>query len=453
MVTELVVAGITTYVYHKISYSIKYKDEIKIKEKWDKIMSAAGLKNKNEYNNTFNIKEITKTDYGYKTVVNIPDGLDSDKLKSLKTTLQDNLKCLVELDKQRFSNYITVKIITNPLNDLIFKHVKTKPYELFLGYDYTGKPVILNLNKFPHLLIGGVTGTGKSRLVYTILTNLIHNNSAKEIEVYLTQIRKKDLKHFKVCEQIKWYAERLDETKDMFTRIDKIIEKRTVTIDNSDCDNIEEYNQKSKIKMKYIYIFAEEFSFYMPDNSDDEEIAKLKASTLKYLKNIIMSGRSVGANVICSVQRSTVDNIPSSIKSQMTRVTFRQMSKINSDNIIECGDAVGLEEKETILFTNQYVYIKTPYIDKKIILDNIKSRLLDVPVQPKVQNQFKIHYERHKPTPEEFSKMKDITIRNISVDKNTSTINTEFKESKISIKTKKRKNGIINISEVRKNAN
>ncbi|MFT8312930.1 MAG: FtsK/SpoIIIE domain-containing protein [Clostridium sp.] len=440
MITEFVVAGITTYAYQKIHYNIKHKDEKQIIKKWNKIMFAAGIKNKEDISDTFKIININKTKYGFNCKVNIPDGFDADKLEGLKTIIQDNFKCLCEFDKQRFTNYTTVKIITNPLNNLTFKPEKTKPYEILLGYDYTGKPVILNMNRFSHLLIAGVVGTGKSRLGFTILTNLIHNHSEKEIEIYLTQLKKKDYKHFKFCKQVKQFSERLDETRDMFARLDKIIDKRTETIDKADAENIEEYNQKSKIKMKYIYLFAEEFSFYMEDKSDDEDTEKLKASALQHLKNIIVAGRSVGINVICTVQRTTVDNIPSTIKSQMSRITFRQMSVLNSTNIIESSDAVGLEEKECILFTNQYVRIKTPYIDKEIIQDNIKDSLLNIPVQSKVQNE--MHYERHKPTPEEFAKMKDCTVR----------VKQTITNTKVNIKVKKRKNGVINLDEVKKDA-
>lgn len=60
MITELVVAGITTYAYQKIHYNISHKDEKEIIKKWNKIMIAAGIKNKEDITDTFNINKILK---------------------------------------------------------------------------------------------------------------------------------------------------------------------------------------------------------------------------------------------------------------------------------------------------------------------------------------------------------------------------------------------------------
>lgn len=442
MITELVVAGITTYCYQKIHYNITHKGEKELTKKWNKIMVAAGVKNKNDISNTFNINKITKTKYGYNCQVDIPDGLSSEKLESIKETLQDNLKCLCEFDKDRFTNYTNMKIITNPLNNLTFKPVKTKPYEILLGYRVDASPVLLNLNKFSHLLVAGVVGTGKSRLGFTILTNLIHNHTNKEIELYLSQIKKNDYRHFKNCNQVKMYCNKIADVKLMMIHLDEMIDRRTKMLDKLDAENISEYNQTAKIKIKYAYIFVEEFSFFMPDTSDNEIISELKSSILFHLKNIILAGRSVGINVITTVQRTTVDCLPSTIKSQMSRITFRQNSTINSTNIIENADAVGLLPQECILFTNDYTRIKTPYIDKQIIKSYIKDT-------DNLNAKSQLHYEWHRVTKEELAKMKDITVH-----KTTTNTKASIKENitKSIQNVKKRKNGVINLKDVKKDA-
>jgi S-DNA-T family DNA segregation ATPase FtsK/SpoIIIE len=445
MITELALFGLVGYGY----YRNNHKDELQIKDKWDKIMVGAGIKNKQEDNKTYLITKISRTAYGFNCRVNIPDGLSFERLESMRKTIEDNMKCLCEFTKDNFSNYAYMKIITNPQNNLTFKPVKSKPFELLIGYDYSGKAIFINMNKFPHLLIGGVTGTGKSRLNFIILTNLIHNHNEKEIELYLTQVRKKDLKHFKNCNQVKWYAEDLQDTKLMFQHVDRLIQRREDIIEKAGAENIDEFNKISKIKMKYDYVFAEEFSFYMPDASDNEDTAKLKAETLGYLKNIILSGRGVGVFVITSVQRTTIDNIPSTIKSQMSRITFRQMSDLNSINIIECGDAVGLQNQEAILFTNEYKKIKTPFIDKNIIHENIKYSLPDnqqVKVQEKVQDNVVRSFKWHIPTKEEWKEIKD-SIPLINAPELMKPIG-QLPRAK-----KNKKNGVISLSEVKNSVN
>ncbi|MEW9093920.1 MAG: FtsK/SpoIIIE domain-containing protein [Clostridiaceae bacterium] len=443
MYTEIALWGLGCYGYHRL----KTKGEREIKKKWNKIMVGAGIKNKEDKARTFEIKHIETTRYGYLCKVSIPAGLNFKRIEELKPTIEDNLKCLCEVTKDRFSNYINIEIIINPLNNLKFTPVKTKPYELFLGYDFTGKPVVLNQNKFPHLLIAGTTGTGKSRLVFVMLTNLIHNHSNKEIELYLTQVRKRDLKHFRYCKQTKFYATTMEETNIMLERLCKIIERRENIIDKAGCENIEEYNKIARQKMKCFYICAEEFSFYMPDPSDTAREKEQKEKALSYLKNIILTGRAVGGFVITSLQRTTVDNIPATLKSQMARVTFRQMSDINSINAIESTGAVGLENQEAILFTNTHTKFKTVEINKYIIKESIKDSSKDI-VQEKVQDAgHSFNYSWKIPSLEEWKQIKD-NIQLMNVPEKLEPIGQYNPPKKIF-----KKKGVVSLEEVRNNVN
>ena len=370
MIVEFGVAGVLTYCVHKY----RTRDIEAIKSKWYKIMSGANAYSKN--NVTYEIKTIDKYNFGYRLKIKLNDGLTFKKLEDMQNTLIDNYGCVVEVKKLKSTNLASVDIVTNPLNNLEFVPIKTKPYEAFIGYDFRGDPVVLNLARFPHLLIAGVTGSGKSRVVFSILTNLINNFDEKTINIYLTQVKKNDLRHFKHCEQVKMYARTLEDTLLMFSKINTIIDKRIVTLEKADVENIGDYNKKFKNKrMKYIYVSADEFSFYMPDNSDTQEVKEIKEKALKELKDIILAGRSVGVFVICSLQRTTVDNMPSTIKSQMTRLSFRQISSLNSNNILESDAAVGLDIQEAVLLTNEYIFLRTATID-----DNIMRKYLPQPV-------------------------------------------------------------------------
>lgn len=362
MFIEFGIAGAITYVAHKY----RTRDIESIKNRWYRIMEGANLYSKN--NTTYKIEKVDKYDFGYRLKVKISDGLTFKKLEEIQDTLMDNYGCVVEVKKIKNTNMANVDIITNALNNLEFIPVKTKPYEVFLGYDFRGYPVILNLARFPHLVIAGVVGSGKSRVVFSILTNLIYNFTERDINIYMTQVKKADLRHFKDCEQVKMFARTLEDTKLMFTKINSIIDKRVKLLEEANVENIGDYNRKyNNKKLKYIYVFADEFSFYMPDSSDSEDVKEVKEKALKELKDIILVGRSVGAFVATSLQRTTVDNIPSTIKSQMTRLSFRQISSINSTNVLENDMAMGLDIQEAVLLTNEYTKLRTATIDDEIM--------------------------------------------------------------------------------------
>lgn len=362
MIVEFGIAGAITYVAHKY----RTRDIEAIRRKWYSVMAGADMYSKT--GRTYEIQRIDKHDFGYRLKVKLNDGLPFKKLEGLQDTLIDNFGYRVEVENMENTNKANVDIITKSLNNLEFRPVKTNANEIFLGYDYKGEPVVLNLARFPHLIIAGVVGSGKSRILFSILTNLIYNFSEREINIYMTQVKKADLRHFKDCDQVKMFARTLEDTELMFTKINSIIDKRVDMLEKADVENIEDYNRKYKNKkMKYIYLFADEFSFYMPDASDAEDIKEIKEKALKELKDIILVGRSVGAFVVTSLQRTTVDNMPSTIKSQMTRLSLRQTSSINSTNILENDSAVGLNIQEAVLLTNEYVKLRTANINENIM--------------------------------------------------------------------------------------
>jgi hypothetical protein len=77
--------------------------------------------------------------------------------------------------------------------------------QLFMGYTIDLRPVIIDMSKYPHLLITGGTGGGKSKLVEIIMTNLALNCTPEELELYYLQLSKDDnfkyelLEHCKGC--------------------------------------------------------------------------------------------------------------------------------------------------------------------------------------------------------------------------------------------------------------
>lgn len=136
---------------------------------FNNVMKGAGVKNHND--NTYKLRDIKKTNYGYCSRVMIPNGKNHEELEELKTTLEDNLKASIELENKNYQCYM--KVIENKFNNVIYTPVKLKPNEIFLGYDISGKITKVDMHKHPHVLIAGLTGSGKSRLMMIILTNLI----------------------------------------------------------------------------------------------------------------------------------------------------------------------------------------------------------------------------------------------------------------------------------------
>lgn len=271
---------------------------------------------------------------------------------------------------------IDLKLIDNSKFEKNYEIVPQKDYEVLTGYkDYT--PNLINMNRFPNMLIGGDVGTGKSRFLMVLLSNLIAN--CPDVELYFMQIRKSDLILFKDCKQCKYIARDLTKARNLLKHIndlcierDQIIEQYTVS---DGIFNIEDYNRHFKNnKMKYVYLVLEEFSFFMPNGADSKEEKQLKREILGYIRQIVNSSRSVGVFTITSLQKPTKDSIPTDIKSQLSvRVAFKLLDKENSIVILGNSSATKLKPLEAIIRTNNQSIVNIPLIHHKAIMRAIKE--------------------------------------------------------------------------------
>ena len=271
---------------------------------------------------------------------------------------------------------IDLKLIDNSKFEKNYEVIPQQEFEILTGYkDY--KPNLVNMNRFPNVLIGGDTGSGKSRFLMVLLSNLIAN--CPDVELYFMQIRKSDLILFKDCKQCKYIARDLTKARNLLKHIndlcierDAIIEQYTVS---DGILNIEDYNRHFKNnKMKYVYLVLEEFSFFMPNGADSKEEKQLKREILGYIRQIVNSSRSVGVFTITSLQKPTKDSIPTDIKSQLSvRVAFKLLDKENSIVILGNSSATKLKPLEAIIRTNNQSIVNIPLIHHKAIMRAIKE--------------------------------------------------------------------------------
>lgn len=384
MITEFLIAGAGLYIYRKTEKLVKegipkiknkieqykHRDLLELNEIWCTLLHNVGLENKQ--GETFSIYKAKEVPYGYYLILNIPSGKNFEDLNKIKDTIQNAFGAVVLLSETKTKKYIAMEIYDKVPERIQFTPVKTKPYQILLGYEYSGKAVLMDMSKFFNLVVGGVVGTGKSRLVYVMLTNLIVNHTPEEVEIFMAQTKKSDLSIFSKAKNVKMFATSLEEATAVFQKVIRIIESRNKRFNEAQCLDINEYNEENQgRKMSRVYLFVEESSFLMTDECDNESEKESKSKIKRALREITRTGRFAGVNVIMVTQRATAEMLDPSQKTNFCRVTGRQMSAINSQNIIESTDAVGLENGEFILFENDYRRFRTPIIDKNIVKEHI----------------------------------------------------------------------------------
>jgi len=204
-----------------------------------------------------------------------------------------------------------------------------------VGKDISGMPIVANLDKMPHLLIAGQTGSGKSVMINAVLTSLLYRNSPSDLKLILVDPKQVELKPYddiphlltpvitepeKCISALKWAVAEM--------------ERRYRELAEMHKRNINEYNAvKQEAGMPYIVIVIDELAELMMMAARDVESLVVR---------IAQKARAVGIHLVLATQRPSVDVITGLIKANIpARVAFTTASQVDSRTII---DQVGAEK-------------------------------------------------------------------------------------------------------------
>lgn len=209
------------------------------------------------------------------------------------------------------------------------------PLGVVIGKDIAGLPIVGSLDKMPHMLVAGQTGSGKSVMINALLTSLLYRNSPSDLKLILVDPKQvemapyADIPHLltpvitepeKCISALKWAVAEM--------------ERRYRTLAEAKKRNIGEYNAiKQEEGMPYIVIVIDELADLMMMAARDVEALIVR---------IAQKARAVGIHLVLATQRPSVDVITGLIKANVpARVAFTVTSQVDSRTII---DGVGAEK-------------------------------------------------------------------------------------------------------------
>ncbi len=218
---------------------------------------------------------------------------------------------------------------------------------LALGRDVSGSPIYAGLEKMPHMLIAGATGTGKSVNINSILLSLLYKHSPDVLKMILVDPKRveltlyNDIPHLitpvitdkkKVLGALKWTVSEMD--------------RRYDQLSNVSCRDIFSYNAKMSEKkesiMPLIVVVIDELADLMASYGRDIEAAIVRLAQMS---------RAVGIHLIVSTQRPSVEVITGLIKANITsRVAFQVASQVDSRTILDMAGAEKLLGRGDMLF-------------------------------------------------------------------------------------------------------
>ncbi|WP_212922311.1 DNA translocase FtsK [Ornithinibacillus bavariensis] len=246
----------------------------------------------------------------------------------------------------------------------------SSPLTVALGLNIEGAPIVTNIQKMPHGLIAGATGSGKSVCINTILLSLIYKASYEDVKFLLIDPKMVELSPYNgiphlvspvitdvkaATAALKWAVNEMEERYERFVQ--------------EGVRDIERYNQKvikqnrMHEKMPFIVIVIDELADLMMVSPQDVEDA---------ISRIAQKARACGIHLLLATQRPSVDVLTGLIKANIpTRIAFSVSSQVDSRTIIDSGGAEKLLGKGDMLFiengAGKSVRLQGPFVSDEEI--------------------------------------------------------------------------------------
>jgi S-DNA-T family DNA segregation ATPase FtsK/SpoIIIE len=222
-----------------------------------------------------------------------------------------------------------------------------------LGRDITGEAVLAELNKMPHLLVAGATGSGKSVCINAIVSSILMRAKPHEVKLMMIDPKMVELNVYNGIPHL--LAPVVTNPKKASQALQKVVsemERRYELFSHTGTRNIEGYNEHIRKQnmeegmkqplLPFIVVIVDELADLMMVASSDVEDA---------ITRLAQMARAAGIHLIIATQRPSVDVITGVIKANIpSRIAFAVSSQTDSRTILDMGGAEKLLGRGDMLF-------------------------------------------------------------------------------------------------------
>ncbi|KGX88387.1 FtsK/SpoIIIE family DNA translocase [Pontibacillus litoralis] len=249
------------------------------------------------------------------------------------------------------------EVATVSLREVIESHTSHSKSKLLfgLGRDIGGGSVVSELNKMPHLLVAGATGSGKSVCINGIITSILMRAKPHEVKMMMIDPKKVELNVYNGIPHL--LTPVVTDPKKASRALKKVVdemERRYDLFSDTSTRNIEGYNEhirkynvhvseeEQQPQLPYIVVLVDELADLMMVASNDVEDA---------ITRLAQMARAAGIHLIIATQRPSVDVITGVIKANIpSRIAFSVSSATDSRTILDTGGAEKLLGRGDMLF-------------------------------------------------------------------------------------------------------
>lgn len=223
-----------------------------------------------------------------------------------------------------------------------------------LGRDIMGNVKCVEINKTPHMLVAGATGSGKSVCINNIILSVIMRSTPDEVKMVLVDPKKVEFNAYEGIPHLLMPV--VTDPKKASAALQKIVvemDDRYETFKNSGTKNISTYNEYIEKqlkknpdcglkKMPFILVIIDELADLMLVAAKEVEDSIMRITQL---------ARAAGIHLIVATQRPSTDVITGVVKSNIpTRISFAVSSSIDSRTILDMTGAEKLLGKGDMLY-------------------------------------------------------------------------------------------------------
>ncbi len=228
---------------------------------------------------------------------------------------------------------------------LLDKSFQTNPSMLYIpiGKDITGAPYFSDIGEMPHLLVAGVTGSGKSVFLNSLITSILYKATPSDVRFIMIDPKRIELSIYNGIPHLLFPA--ITESEDavkILKRAEELMEVRYRELSRVGVRDINAYNKKVRDKLPYILIIVDELADLLLQKGREVE---------RVLIRLAQKARAVGIHLVLATQRPSVDVITGLIKANFpSRIAFQVPSRNDAKTIMDTIGAEKLLGKGDMLF-------------------------------------------------------------------------------------------------------